>query len=303
MPWPLQRICWQGIQFDHPADWELTRFSGPGEPGRCLLADRYFQRLDVRWQVLNFAPRLELLIEKYRKNDTEDSRSVPLEGGPAPWQGLLRRTPKGSFIQAARMCPQQRLLVEATIVWPETRQVELERAILASIAVMPPGPTQLWQAMGLSATIPGDYQLRGVSAKVGRIRWEFVAGKKTLPRIAVERIALPEYWLKGPLRDWVAEELPPRHEPQRQELALWGNHRGQQLISRASAGTLAWLRGRRRIRLDMAWQCELENRVYHLEFEKISTDSDVVLPELLAVHCCRQGPVSDSVSRRELPTR
>ena len=228
---------------------------------------------------------------------------MPLEGCPAPWRGLLRRTPKGNFIQAARTFPQQQMLVEATIVWPDTRQVELERAILASVTLMPPGPARLWQAMGISATIPTDYQLRSVSTKVGRIRWEFVAGKKTLPRIAVERIAMPEFWLKGPLRDWLAKELPPRHELKRQELAIWGNHRGEQLICRSSAGTLARLRGRWRMRLDMAWQCELENRVYHLEFEKLSADGDLVLPELLAVHCCRQGPAFDSASRRERPTR
>ena len=310
MAWSLERTCWQGLQVDHPPDWELVRVSGPGEPGQCLFADRHFQRLEVRWQVLGFAPRLELLIDKYRKADSKAGRSEPLEGHLAEWRGLVRHTPRGSVLQAARTIPQQRLLVEATIVWPEKREVELERAILSSIAAMPRGPTQSWQAMGLSATVPGELDLRSLSAKVGRVRWEFSAGGRPLPRIAVERLAMPEYWLKGPLRDWLVQEVPSGHKVLCQDLAPWNNHRAERLITRSWAGTLAALRGRRQMRLDLAWQCQIENRVYHLEFAQLSAEPDIALPELLAVRCCRQAsatanlpPGQDEAGRAETVAR
>jgi hypothetical protein len=284
------------MQLDHPSDWELARVSSPGEPGHLTFSDRRFQRMEVRWLALNFAPELDLLLEKYRKADNKEGRTVPLEGQPSPWQGLTRQMPNGSVVRAARTFPQQRLLVETTLIWPDGRDVELERAILASVAAMPAGPAQLWQALGVSATIPAEYDLRGLSASVGRVRWEFAPAGKSPPRIAIERLAMPEFWLKDPLRDWLARELPSQHYLLRQDTCEWNKHRGERLISHAFAGTLAALRGRRRMRLDLAWQCPVENRVYHVEFAELSADSEIVLPKTLAVRCCRRTSVAASVS-------
>jgi len=294
MPWRWEQTSWRGIQADHPAHWELAWASGADEPGRLTFADRYYHRLDLRWQPLRFVPKLELLLTKYRQGKKgEKVEILDLEPCPSPWQGVLRRSEEGEVVRAVRFFRDHRQLVEATVVWPEPRDDQVEARILASV-----GPQEaksgclLWQAMGISLRLGQEFRLQQHSAKVGRIRWEFTAGrKKALRELFVERIALPEFWLDKPMREWLEKELPSEYEPLRQEMVTIGRHRAERLISSAKAGKLAFLRGVRQYRLDLGWLCPTESRVYHVTYRVTSPDQDIALPDTFELTCCRPLPV------------
>jgi len=272
--------------------------SGYGEPGRCAFADRRFHRLDLRWREVKKVPNLKLMLEKHRLDAEGEARQLsPLSGAPREWHGLVRQAPPGTVIHAARVFPDQHLLVEATVVWPERRDAALESAILASVGLDCSPDRRLWQAMGISLELSPQFDLRSSDSTIGRVKWEFAADRKSDPQLTVERLAMPEHWLKGAaLLDWLVDQLPPRQEVIEQGLVTMGNHRAHRLISRGKTSALASLRGLQRLRLDLAWQCPIEDRIYHLTACQVSRERHLDLPGEAHVTCCR--PVPEVTGRR-----
>ena len=102
--------------------------------------------------------------------------------------------------------------------------------------------------------------------------------------------ALPEFWLDIPLREWLEQQLPQGRKVLRGDPKDCNRHRGEALISSAPAGRLPGLRRRRHMRLDVAWQCPVENRVYHVVLEQVTGGEELALPADAEVRCCRPVP-------------
>lgn len=292
----MTQTCWQGMEVGHPVDWELAVFCSAGEPCRLVFGDRYYQRLDLRWKALNYTPNLDLMLEKYcQQTRKEEAELSDLNTAPGQWRGIVRETPDGTVVRAGRFFSPSQVLVEATLVWPEARDTALERSVLASICPQEPAKTsQVWQAMGIRLIVPDGFGLGSVDAKVGRVRWNFNSKQKHGPQFTIERLAMPEYWLRSPLRDWLAEQLPANYETTSQGLTTFNGHSTQRLESRGRIGALASLRGRQQLRLDLAWLCPVEGRLYHLWSTRISRGGGISLPAGLEVRCC-QAVASEQV--------
>jgi len=276
---------------DHPFEWELSRVSGLGEPGRCTFSDRFHQRLDLRWRPLKYVPNLELMIEKYRPAKDDKTTVRRLDDGPEHWQGLVRRPKEGTVVHAIRFFVERRWLAEATIVWSGRRDVNLERTVLESVQPQDTtGPQRQWRAMGIDMSIASQFELHKSVAKVGRVTWRFRNADKPPVQLAVERIAMPEYWLDKPLADWLAEQVPAKLECVREEPFIRNGHRGQQLFSEGRVAGLAGLRGIRQLRLDAAWLCPVENRVYHLELSRQGRQDAIAFDQDLQIRCCTAVP-------------
>lgn len=280
------------MRIGHPADWELAIACGLDEPGRCCFADRAHQRLDVRWRPLKYVPNMDLMLDKYRRKTSKKLDVSDLDTAPEPWCGVVRKTPDGSIVHAGRFFRATRWLVEASLVWPGERDADLEAQVLDTIAAQDPQEDlRAWCAMGFDLTVPRRFDVRSSAAEVGKIRWELAAPGKRGPKLAVERLAMPEYWLKTPLREWVEEQLPPKSRVLHRDTVNVKTHRGEQLISSSKIGTLSSLRGLRQLHLNLAWQCPAEGRVYHVSYAEVSRGEQVALPEHLEVRCCRAAPL------------
>jgi hypothetical protein len=279
------------MRIDHPADWELSIASGLDEPGRCLFVDRMYQRLDVRWKDVAQVPNLDLLLERRQRKDGEKLEVAPLAGAPEEWRGLVQKTKAGCVTRAGRFFRNVRRLVEATIVWPQGRDRRTECDILASIS---PQASQaelsLWQAMGLSLTAPAEFVLARSQARVGRVTWEFHGGGKDEATLEVERLAMPDSWLKAPLSRWLEQQVPVDAKTMRQDRVDRSGHRAESVVSSQNAGLLAGLRGVRRLRLDLAWLCPAEERLYHMAFHRVCRDETISFPPGVEVRCCRPVP-------------
>jgi len=277
---------------EHPREWELAIACGLNEPGRCTFVDRHFQRLDVRWKPVQHVPNLDLILDKHRERSEGKVALSELTGAPPEWRGIVRRTEAAQVVHAGRFYKGVRWIVEATVVWPDRRDAELERAILASVSPQDPAaPVREWEAMGIRMVVGSDFELIRSSAKVGRVRWDFRL-RKGGPHLSVERIAMVKHWLKTPLRDWLEQELPPQDRLLHQALHRYNGHEGQLLLSRSKAGIVPTLRGLRRVRLDLAWECPVEARVYHVSLAEVARQDELALPDALKVRCCRRpvGP-------------
>jgi len=317
----LERTSWREVQIDHPSCWELAVASGPDDPGRLTFSDRRYHRLDLKWRAIRYVPNVDLLLTRHHSRDQKDGRKVsPLTTAPPPWKGLVQETASACIVHAMRHFSGARLLVEASLVWPGRRDIPLENAVLASVAT--PDARQdarLWQAMGLSVTCPWQYDLRASSLKVGQIQWDFLAmaGQhkvdKQAAALRVERMAMPEHWLKGQaLRDWLAGQLPPGARVisqmcirQDQQVTpgptrgTWRSpHPAEQILSASKAPLAGRIRGLQDVRLDLAWLCPPEGRAYHVQLTQRRTDERVEPLAGLQVRCCR--PVPDVAASRNV---
>jgi len=299
----LERTSWRSVQIEHPGEWEVAVASGPDDPGRLILADRQYHRLDVKWRTLKYVPNLDLWITKYARRDKKDkTKYSPLATAPGEWKGVVQKKTKGTLVHAVRFFHEPRLIVEVTVVWSSKRDVGLENRILQSVRTPDvQDRSKLWEAMGMSVVCPREFDLRETDLKVGRIRWDFRAidakGKaiKTGPEIRVERIALPDHWLGGKaLREWVGEQLPGRYAQLRGRAVPVNRHPAEELVSVGKGPLSGRLRGRREMRMDLIWRCPMEQRVYHVELTEQRRDEEISLPERFEVRCCRPVPLIEA---------
>jgi len=296
----MQVTSWRGVQLEHPAQWELMRANGLGEPGCCVFADRFYQRLQLQWQKLTYVPRMDLLLQKFREKSKDDDVELSeLTTAPAPWQGIVRDLEEGCVVHAGRFFRDSRLLVEVTLVWPQQRDVDLENEILASIRTeRPDAPVRLWQAAGLSVSLNREYELLESDSKVGKVCWKFGTDAKAEPTLLIERIALPQYWLDRSLGDWLESQLPKGQHVLDRRAVKVNAHSAQQLISTSRLGRLTLWRGLWKVRMDLGWQCPTEQRVYRVAFWTRSRIEQIHLPEPLEIRCCRPVP---TVRTQETP--
>ncbi len=284
---------------DHPPQWEVALASGPEEPARLILTDRLHHRVDLQWRKLKYAPKLELLLTKHKQRSDRDTAKVSqLKTAPAPWKGVVHKVSETTIIHAVRFFKPVRLIAEVTLVWPDRRDLVLEARILGSICPLDcEAGGQLWQAMGMSVTCPPIFDLRDADLKVGRIRWDFTTASKRGPQLSIQRIAMPEYVLKsGPLRDWARRELPRGSRELRHTTVPQNQHRAEQFISISKGPITGLLQKRRMLHLDLAWRCEIEQRIYSVRYSEQSRDEEeIALPQGWNVRCCHQRPqVSES---------
>ncbi|MCY2930546.1 MAG: hypothetical protein NTV86_13815 [Planctomycetota bacterium] len=207
-----------------------------------------------------------------------------------------------------------RMLVEATMVWPTGRDVELERRILMGMRPEGRKGTRLWRAMGMEVELGREYDMVEMKAPVGKIEWVFSRVARTAPpaqageggredgekrdrgkkgekdaTVSLSRLAMPKYWLDGPLRDWVAGQAPALADKLRQEPCEVNGHRGEMVLSEQELNAWANWRGWKQYRLDVAWLCPVEERVYHIVCRQRRRDAELSLPESLRVGCCGAG--------------
>jgi len=283
LPEGFVQTCWRGIRVAHPAEWEPARLCGPKDPTQCVFVDRRHQRLQVNWQRV---PRKPDLAEMYRHRitgDAEGPRPKPLRG-VAGWRGLIHREGPGYVVHAGTFLAKQHCLVQAVLTWPGERDRQLEREVLGGIDVQPSGDGVLWSALGLSARVPGEMEMVGGSSKVGRVRWDFRRAARQSEGLILERLAMPDALLTKPLDQWLGGEAPGGFGTLGIRVVDCGPAGGYERRSRGgSPMQRATRRGIRR--LDRAWLCRAEERIYRVSYWRRAT-GEIDWPERLEVGCC-----------------
>lgn len=294
MPNDMTTTCWRGLSIEHPTEWEMSFASSFDAPKRCSFSDRRSERLDVRWRPLKAVPNLDHMIERYRDKapkNRDDVRLEVIEDLPAPWSGLLQKGPDGKVLYAGRFFAEQRILVEVTLAWPKRRHTSLEARCLGGIAPLPTDvDATRWRAMGMDVSVPAEFDLVEHSSKVGRQHWVFEDPARNGATLMFDRYAMVETWLKTPIQSWLETQLPHGRVIRRTGQRIHG-HMAERLLSRRRHGTLSSLRGVAILRVDLAWTCPMDTRLYHIIFERPARGEDLDLPACFDVKCCQLVPV------------
>ncbi|MBS3821241.1 MAG: hypothetical protein GVY16_07655 [Planctomycetes bacterium] len=294
MPAEMTTTCWRGLTIGHPADWELSRASGLDEPKRCSFSDRRSERLDVRWRPLKAVPNLDHMIERYRDKapkGRDDIRLELLDDLPEPWSGIMQTGSDAQVVHAGRFFADERILVEVTVAWPKRRDTNLERELLRSIHPRDPEASAVyWRAMGMEITLPPSYELVEHTSRVGKVHWVFEQDARHGGTLTFDRYALTDTWLRAAVRDWLDTEVTTGRVVDRSTKQMNG-HMAERLLSRSWHGTLSALRGISTLRLDLAWKCPTDTRLYHVFFRRPAQGEELPLPEQFYVQCCQPTAV------------
>ncbi len=287
------RTCWQGIHIEHPADWEICNAGGNREKGSIFFGDRRKKRLQVFWRKLDYSPNLEMLVDKPRVVDEDEDvewRKVGLLEG---WVGLLEKKGGASVLHCGGFFEESAMLVEAVLFWPHGRNIEGERKILSSIEVHEPdeGQNEFWQAMGIEASVPNEYGFSGFESQPGKTVWKFEKRGDKGTFINIERLGIPDYWLRASLTKWLEARLEYGSSIRSRRSVKWNGHDAVSIVSTATAIGFKRLKGMYRVSLSLGWKCETEDRVYRIYMETNSRDYRISLPEGLQVMCCKDAPV------------
>ncbi|HSV27808.1 MAG TPA: hypothetical protein VLH60_07935 [Sedimentisphaerales bacterium] len=255
---------------------------------RCSFTDRYHQRMDMRWRKLGYVPSLKKMLERHQKKEHQ-SKTAVLSGQPEGWIGTLREVQGGWIVNTGKFFADAELLVEIILVWPDKRDRELENRILRGIRpVELQDGARIWQAMGMCVRLDGEYDIIEYKAEAGRVEWVFGRQKDRCgQRVAVERIAMPKYWLKSTIEKWLKSQV--------QEWTMtdeWSGH----INGHEASGLKAVTRGlmvdsllfKRKFRADRAWLCGNEQRVYKVSCSAIRRSRDISIPEDVFVECCQR---------------
>ena len=285
LPEGFSQTCWEALRMAHPADWEPARLSAPREPAQCILVDRQYQRLQVRWERLGGQPDLEEMYRRLRVRHKGPPAPEPLKGVPE-WVGMVRREGDGCVVHAGRFFPARRWLVQVVLVWPGRRDRQVERAVLEGIVPQDSAGGLWWEALGLAAWVPEGYQMAEATSKVGRVCWRFRRRGERGEGLVIERLALPVYFLDRPVGLWLAEEIPRAFRRHCERAVDCGGQGGWEVFSRR-AYLLEVAVGVAASRLDRAWLCRSEQRVYRVAYWRRARRGAVISwPEGLEVGCC-----------------
>ena len=120
--------------------------------------------------------------------------------------------------------------------------------------------------------------------------WGFGRTPGQPPNLGVRRIALPKFWLNEPLEEWLKMQVDEAWEVKISRRTTCNGHTAAHMVCCRPAGARDRLAGRRRVRADLAWQCQREERVYHVQYEETGTAHDLRVPDHVAVACCATHP-------------
>jgi len=278
----MVQTVWLGMCITHPSDWEPVQLGLDAAHGQCILVDRTSQRLDVHWRPSKAAPDLQRMFAQYSKSVRKAQLEVLV--GAGGWEGFVRRDGAHPVTQAGKYfsLPAGRV-VEAVIVWPGPRDKALERKLLAGLAPDPPSAERrIWQALGLSVSVPTALSMKKYVAQPGQIRFDFV-GEGGL--LSVSRVALVDQWLTGPLDDWLDERTGEGSRRSDGGVCTVNAHPGSDLLSSTPGKGFRRLAGHRRWRYQKAWLCPQNERLHLIEWSHRGADPRPA-PEV-EIGCCR----------------
>jgi hypothetical protein len=278
---------WRDIKWDHPGDWELFQMVWKDDRWRCSFTDRYHQRLDMRWRKLNYVPSLENMLQRHQEK-AQKEKTVELEGQAEGWKGTLRQVEGGWVVNAGTFLEEAKILVEIILVWPGPRDQELENTILRSVRPLDTADgMKKWEAMGMKVYTDAEYDIIEYKAEAGRIEWVFGKTKKGGRRVAIEKLAMPRYWLKGSVAQWLRSQA-----DEKKVIEEWtekvNGHQAACLRSSAQGLMADSLLLKRRMKAEMAWLCETEQRVYRISCFAAQRKMDIEIPKDVKIECCKR---------------
>jgi hypothetical protein len=255
---------WRHIRLQIPDDWEMLFYGREMQAGRCAFADRYQHRMELSWSTVPGKPDFDRMISDYLAEVRRDERaSEAAEADVAGWRGFSARLGDVLTTRFGTYQPEEKLLLECVFLWPDRRERDVERRVLASIAHEPARDgLRRWRAFGMDFDVTDGLSLQAAQVRPGDVRLSFRADKVDGREETFERIALVEHWLRRPVREWLSLRRPSFVRMKAQELETNGTREIEHLVGdRPGPGIVRLWAGRTPFD-SRAWREPQDGRMY-----------------------------------------
>jgi len=182
-----KEIAWNGIYFQAPARWEVTKMG----TRYLMLETRARPAMELKWARIrgNFSHRkhLERLAASHKKGLRLTLKEHPL---PPAWDAALDRFQAVAFSwEGAALsgdgvvvyCPECRT---ATLIQfyrpPDSLRAEIPTNVLTSFRDHPRGTRVLWSLFDIRASLPAEFALTRYRFETGRFELEFALNHQSL---------------------------------------------------------------------------------------------------------------------------
>jgi len=292
------RVGWQGIAFDVPADWCPGKVEGDFANGYMRVEDELRVRLEVKWETARGkVPGASQLVDNYIR---QSRKKLPRKAPPP-------QIDRGRYVPALKALDHEAFTWRGTynahsllLVAPSSRRVahlrvffeagdeqrELTRRVFASVRAEPVNGRDEWAAFGFRFEVENTWRLEQSGLRTGCLQFLFRNGSDELE---VVRLSLAEVVLrKRGLKEWFGEFFAKRLRGFTYEAAPW-EREGEEGIRcsgllRLRARPLGLLRGRRRLSA-LAWHCRQSDKLYALRLVSGSPDDPRLAACARSIRC------------------
>lgn len=285
-----QHIDWFGMSFTVPREWEIVRHSTDKNRGRLGFVDRWNQRAQLTWRHVERKPDIGRMFKDLRSRDRARfsdcrlSKTFKLNG----WTGYYRATARESITHAGRYDKRGDRWIELVLVWPREHDQDQERLVLESFAAREYGTPETraqWSAFGLSFSVPGEWELRGVLAGTIQKVFDFSHAGGTA---RIVKRSIPRAWeggdihkvLRGDSTGYDGEIRQCRH----------GKHTAVCFEGRERRMHPRWLWGKRYHRHDLLWECDANRALFQIG--SIAHRGSEHAAASVALSCCGAVPAT-----------
>lgn len=262
----MNKLVWRNLSIVPPDDWEMLQFSRDLVAGSCAFADRYQIRLEMRWRKIDGAPLMDRIVSDYRsKLQAEQGMKVGKDCTIGEWRGFEGVGPSLQTTRFFRFMAMESCIVEIIFIWPEARDLTVERNVLTSVAEEKelPGGYRHWSAFGMDLAVSGSMALSSVTVKPALAEMQFLDvahGNEEL----FGRRGMVKDWLRGSVREWLDLQVPAGMHTANSDFVQSGNHRIDRISALGPAGGMGRLLGRKKILRAAAWICPQDERLYSI---------------------------------------
>jgi hypothetical protein len=262
----MQLWIWRHLRIVVPDDWEMLQFARDPAKGRCAFADRTHFRLELTWQAVAGPPDFERMMSDYvARLRVEGAMAEPRLITAAGWPGI-EGTQDGLLTRRfGKHVPEESLLVEVVLIWPEEHDSALEADVLSSMAVEPADDLGLrrWRAFGMDMLASDGLAFHDCRVEPARARMGF-EGRKTGVQETFERLGMVDEWLHDTVGAWLRRQAQDDIDIESEDSTTRRGH------------TLAAIAGRRRTTgvqslflrpahyEAAAWRCPTDGRLYRV---------------------------------------
>ncbi|HYF52405.1 MAG TPA: hypothetical protein VEJ63_23565 [Planctomycetota bacterium] len=269
-------FAWQGLELEHPDDWECMRYSKSRRRGECTLADRHGVRLILNWHAAkgsaDFSKMFKALATELGKSDRE-GKAGAIQSGPGQWRcmewmGGPKHSGASAIIALAQFAERGCVVKAELPVTKATRKESLR--VLESFSCRKTSGQWHWSAFGCRLYLPAEMELESCEVLPGRASMAFRQKGRAGQSFRLHRLAMPETHLKGRgLKEWMSGTT--RSEQERVQDIRPRPFRGHEAFSarlRPVADTALQRLLRRKWRGQAAvWICDREQRLYRAEWD------------------------------------
>jgi len=287
------RFGWQGIEFDIPAEWGLSKIEGDRNTGYLRIDDEDMVRLEGKWSAAQkgkydlekeIANQLKQLDKRARKAGLETTTRRKLKlvrFKERSWECFYW---KGDFVAYNLLTYCEgcgRVLLLRVLFREDEPAREVSRRVFESISDHNEECRDYWSVFGLKLNVPTNFTLKKSSLKTGEIRLLFDREKKE--QLEVIRVSLAEYHLRErTLEQWFERFMEKELRPfaWTQETARIHEHRGFLLEGRLRM-TRRLLPFKRRHLACHVWNCQESDKLFILH-STLKDPNDPVFEEICA---------------------